>query len=176
MEKNFGVRPDHYILIDFQSFKRFVDSLGGLEVDVGKEVSDYRAGRWVTIKKGRRYMDADLVLWYVRTRKTSNDFHRNARQQEVLKAIFEKLLSINAFLQVFELYDLYDETINTSLTWDDILPWMPLATKMVDSSHINHYYVTPGMAQDWITYSGAMVLIPVKEKIRKLVRKSLNIE
>ncbi len=37
---NFGVRPDHYILTNFNSFIEIVDSLGGIDVDAGREMTD----------------------------------------------------------------------------------------------------------------------------------------
>jgi polyisoprenyl-teichoic acid--peptidoglycan teichoic acid transferase len=175
MQRNFGVRPDHYVLLDFRSFKQIIDSLGGIDVDVEVPVSDYRGGRWVTIKKGLQHMNADVALWYVRTRKTTNDFHRNRRQQEVVRAIFEKMLTINGLLRIPEFYELYKNNVTTSLTWEDIRPWLPLAAKMTDSSALNHYYVGPNAAYDWITYSGAMVLIPQKDKINKIIQKALNL-
>jgi polyisoprenyl-teichoic acid--peptidoglycan teichoic acid transferase len=111
----------------------------------------------------------------VRTRKTTNDFHRNRRQQEVVRAIFEKMLTINGLLRIPEFYELYKNNVTTSLTWEDIRPWLPLAAKMTDSSALNHYYVGPNAAYDWITYSGAMVLIPQKDKINKIIQKALNL-
>ena len=56
-------------------------------------------------------MDADDVLWYVRTRKTTNDIARNRRQQEVLQAIFEKLVSMDALRRAPEFYKLYKDSV-----------------------------------------------------------------
>ena len=66
-------------------------------------------------------MDADTVLWYVRTRKTTNDIARNRRQQEVLQAIFEKLLSLNALRRAPEFYDLYRESVKTDIELVDVV-------------------------------------------------------
>jgi len=174
-EQNFGVRPDHYVLINFSAFKQFVDTLGGLEVQVKQPLNDYRAGRWVTIKKGRQYMDADTVLWYVRSRKTTSDFYRNRRQQEVLRAVFEKLLTTNSLLRIPEFYDFYKDNVSTDLTWDDISPWLPLATRLTDPDQLTSYYVGPDAAYDWVTYEGAMVLIPRLPLIKKTLRQALNV-
>jgi anionic cell wall polymer biosynthesis LytR-Cps2A-Psr (LCP) family protein len=175
MEANFGIRPDHYVLIDFTSFKRIIDSLGGVDVKVKQPVSDYYHGRWVTVEKGERHMNADFAMWYVRTRKTTSDFYRARRQQEVLKAVFEKMLSMNGIQRIPEFYEIYKQYVTTDMTWEDMLAWLPLATKMTDSSHLRHYYVGPKAAYDWITYEGAMVLIPVKSEIQIILREALNI-
>ena len=174
-EFNFGVRPDHYVLINFKAFKQIIDSLDGLDVNVGQSLSDYRAGYWVTIPSGVVHMDADTVLWYVRSRKTTNDFARNRRQQEVLQALFDKLLSLNALRRVPELYDLYDDNVTTDITLIDLLTWLPLAANVAETRDINHYYINSKQVYDWITPGGAMVLLPDKGAVMQIIKKSQNL-
>jgi LCP family protein required for cell wall assembly len=140
-EYNFGVKPDHYVLIDFKAFKKVIDSLGGLTVYVGQPLADYRYGYWVSIPAGEIHMDADTVLWYVRSRKTSNDFARNRRQQEVLSALFVKFLSLDALRRVPEFYDLYDDHVTTDIGLMDLLTWLPLAAKVAETGNIKQYYI-----------------------------------
>jgi LCP family protein required for cell wall assembly len=171
---NFGVEVDYHVLIDFSSFKKIVDSLGGLDVQVAEPVSDYRGGYWVTIPKGTVHMDADKVLWYVRTRKTTNDIARNRRQQEVLTAMFEKFVSINAIRRAPELFDLYNNSVKTDIELVDMLKWLPFAAKIIETRDIHPYYITYKQVYDWITPEGAMVLVPNKEALMQVIRKSQN--
>jgi LCP family protein required for cell wall assembly len=173
---NFGVVPDHYVIINFLNFKRFVDSLGGLEVNVTQQLSDYRDGYWVTIDPGVVYMDADMVLWYVRSRKTTNDFQRNRRQQEVLQAIMQEVISLENIRKTPELYDLYKESVTTDLGLGDILPMLPLAAKLMDSERINHFFIGPKHVNSWVTPGGAMVLLPIPDAVRNIIRKSQNLQ
>lgn len=173
-EYNFGVLPDHYVLINFSSFKRIVDSLGGLDVDVQQSMSDYRAGVWSTFPAGITHMDADDVLWYVRSRKTSNDFARNKRQHEVLEALFNKMLSLNAIQHAPEFYDIYKESVITDLGLSDLISWLPFGAKLRDSSHIKNFYIGPQQVYDWITPEGAMVLLPNQDAINEVIRQALN--
>jgi LCP family protein required for cell wall assembly len=122
---NFGVNVDYYALIDFSTFKKMIDQMGGLDVNVGEAVSDYRAGHWVNIKPGLQKMDADKVLWYARSRKTTSDIARNRRQQEVLQALFDKLISIDALRRAPEFYDMYDNSVKTDIELVDVLRWLP---------------------------------------------------
>ena len=177
LETNFGVRPDHYVLIDFSSFKRTVDGLGGLEVDVKQPLTDYRNGYgYVTISEGEVYMDADLVLWYVRSRKTSNDFQRGRRQQEVLQALMEKFLTMDVIRRAPEFYEIYKDSVTTDLTFSDLVPLMPMATLLTDSSRLNHYYIGPKEVYNWISPEGAMVLMPQPAEIQAVLEKSLNMQ
>ncbi len=173
-EYNFGVRPEHYVLINFQSFKQVIDSLGGLDVNVATSVSDYRNGYYYTIPAGLNKMDADTVLWYVRTRKTTNDFYRGRRQQEVLIAAFEKMVSMNALKRIPEFYAIYKNNVSTDLGLTNVVPLFPLAAKLTDTSRIHHYFVGPGQVSDWITPGGGMVLLPDRAAILNTIRKALN--
>ncbi len=173
MQQNFGVRPSHYAMVNFRVFKRVVDDLGGLEVKVGQPLYDKYPGKgWITIPKGKVHMDADMALWYVRSRKTSNDFARNRRQQEVLLALFEKFISLDALTRAPEFYKAYKKGVITNLKFEDGLALLPIAAQVaLDRTRIKHYYITPEMAYDYITPGGAMVLLPNETAIRKLVKQ-----
>ena len=175
-QHNFGIRPDKYVIVNFSSFKRIIDSLYGLDVNVGTKLSDYRAGYYVTIPQGLIHMDADTVLWYVRSRKTSNDFARNRRQQEVLMALFNKFISMDAIKRAPEFYLLYKDNVITDLTLADIIPLLPFtATVASEPQRINNYFIGSGKVQSWITPGGAMVLLPNMPKVNNMIRKSQNI-
>lgn len=168
----FGIEIDHYILINFKNFKKIVDQMGGLEVKVGESVSDYRAGKYITVPKGKVTMDADDVLWYVRSRKTTNDFARNRRQQEVLHAILTKLLSLEALAKAPAYFEFYKNNVETDLELVDAIRWIPFAVKFVNNPQLNQLYIGPNHVSNWITPAGAMVLMPHKEKVMKVVNNS----
>ncbi len=173
---NFGITPDYYVLVNFSAFKFIVDTLGGLDVNVGQPLSDYRAGYWTNVPKGTVHMDADTVLWYVRSRKTSNDFARNKRQQEVLQAIFEKMLSMDAIRRAPEFYEIFKDNVKTDLSFTDMIAWLPLAAKMAEEPNIKHYYINSKQVYDWITPEGAMVLLPNQQAVMQVIRKSQNLK
>ena len=173
--QNFGVKPEYYVLVNFKEFKTIIDSLGGLNVEVGHSVSDYRAGRYITIQKGEQHMDADTVLWYVRTRKTTNDIARNRRQQEVLMAIVRKLISLDGIKRAPEFYNLYKDHVETNIGLTKVISWIPLAFTIVNNQDINSYFITYKDVYDWITPQGAMVLIPKMESVMFKIRKSQNL-
>jgi LCP family protein required for cell wall assembly len=172
---NFGLQVDHYVVINFASFKKIVDSLGGLEVNVGEPLTDRYGGRGtITIRKGPQNMNADMVLWYVRSRKTTNDFARNRRQQEILLALGEKMLSMDAIRRAPELYSAYKESVTTDLRLLDMLSFLPLAARLTDTSRIHSYFVSSHMVSDYITPGGAMVLLPQRDLIMNVIRKALK--
>jgi len=174
LEYNFGVKVDHYVLVEFSEFKRIVDSLGGLDVNVGERLTDYYRGRQILIKPGLRTMNADMVLWYVRSRKTSNDFYRNRRQQEVLQALVNKFLSMDAIRRAPEFYATYKDSVKTDMNLLEMLPFVPLATQLGDSKRIQNYFVGSGKVTPYVTPGGAQVLLPQSDKIKRLIQKAME--
>ena len=173
---NFGIDVDYYAILKFSSFKQIIDSLDGLDVQVAQKLSDYRAGYWVTIPAGEVHMDADKVLWYVRSRKTTSDFYRNQRQQEVLQALFRKLISMNALRRLPEFYDHYKSSFITNIELVNLLTWLPIAARVAENQDNIHYLaVKSGQVTNYITPYGAMVLLPIREKVMNTVRKSQNL-
>ena len=85
----FDGHPDAWFTrgIDFQGFKGIIDSLGGINVNVGSYLSDncdlpQAVDRYCTVYPGVMNMDGGTALWYVRSRHTSSDIDRNRRQQD----------------------------------------------------------------------------------------------
>jgi LCP family protein required for cell wall assembly len=174
-DHNFGFRPDHYVLINFSSFKRLVDSLGGLDVTVGKRLTDYYRGRSITIPAGKKHMNADMVLWYARSRKTSSDFARNRRQQEVLRALADKFISLDALRRAPEFYAIYSSSVKTNLSLLDLLPLLPLGAQLAsDSSRIKHHFIGGIQVSSWITPGGAAVLTVDKAAMVKKMKRVLG--
>jgi LCP family protein required for cell wall assembly len=174
-EYNLGVRPDHYILINFWSFVDVVNSLGGIDVNAAKDLSEYVSGRgWVTIPAGVNHMDGETALYYTRSRKSTNDFDRNRRQQEVLTALLDRLMSLYTISKVPDLFKIYTENVTTDLKLNDVLPLVPIAAKYNDPSQVQHYYVSSGQVTSWTTPGGAAVLLPNRDLVLEIMRQALN--
>ncbi len=180
LEENFGVTADHYIMTNFQGFKSIINSLGGINVNVDQYLSDHcelpqgDAYKNCTVYAGVNYMDGDTALWYVRSRYTTSDLDRTRRAQEVIMAIFSKLMSLDAISRVPELYNLYLNTVETDLTISDILPLMPLAPSILsDISRLRRYAVGINeVTPTTLPQSGAAVLLPNFDAIHQLILQS----
>jgi polyisoprenyl-teichoic acid--peptidoglycan teichoic acid transferase len=175
MEYNFGVRPDHYVIVNYNSFVKFINSLGGIDVNVEKTLTDNRGQRgWVTIPAGKTHMDGRDALWYVRSRYTTNDFDRNRRQQAVIRAVFKELLSIDAIAHAPDLYQAYAKSVTTDLRFKDFLTLLPFAATIRDMSQIHQYFIDNTLVTEWITPGGAMVLLPNQEAVLDRMQQALN--
>ena len=175
MEYNFGVRPDYYVLVNLWSFVEVIDSLDGIDVQIGQDLCDHRDNYGTyCIQAGTQHMHGETTLWYVRSRYTTNDLDRNRRQQEVVVAMFEKLISLDGLSRASELYDIYQDNVTTDMSFEQMADLLPLAAQLTDFSRIHHYYIGAGQVIDWVNYSGAQVLLPVREAVLQVMRQALN--
>jgi LCP family protein required for cell wall assembly len=171
---NFGVRPDYYAMVNFYGFQNLIDTLGGIDVEVGQALTDHRDGYGnYTVYAGSVHMNGETALWYVRSRYSTSDFDRTRRQQEVLTAMARKLVSLDAVTKVPELYNQFQGTVETNLPLAEIVPLLPLTDDFLSGS-IGRFAVGPGQVSNWTTPGGAQVLLPNKSAIQAILKSALN--
>lgn len=123
--------PIHYFVsVDFDGFKKMVDTVGGVDIYVEKDIYDpyYPAANMIDydpfkISAGLRHMDGALALKYARSRKTTSDFDRSKRQEQVLVAVKEKTMTLGTLgnpKKVTELLGILGEHIRTNLAVGEI--------------------------------------------------------
>ena len=180
-EVNFGVRPDSYVLIDFQGFVSVINSLNGIDVQTAKNLTDSCA-TWVnpsgmcSVGPGLVHMNGDLALWYARSRYSTNDIERGRRAQEVIEAIFDRFMSLDAILMAPEIYETYTTYVQTDITLKQVISLLPLASKINQNADIRNHVIGYDLVYDWITIQGAQVLVPDKPGIHKLMIDALQWE
>jgi hypothetical protein len=167
-------------MVEFDGFRRIVDTLGGIEVPISCAYTDWRLidpsydqenenNWWIfTVGPGQIHMDGDLALWYARSRSKSNDFDRGRRQQETLRAIFLKALQTGTFSKIPQLYNDFSSTIVTDLGLSDLLRMAPYAANFTNAD-IRGYYIRPPYVTSWTTPGGAAVLLPNDEMIKQML-------
>ena len=164
------------MMVNYNGFKDVVNSLDGIDVNVTEELQDAcetDPSGWCILEPGEMHMDGGQALWYARSRKTTSDFDRNRRAQDVVMAIFRKAVSLNMLIKLPELYGLYREYVDTDVQLMDALPLLPMASSLMNSDNIHRYAVTPEMVSNWITAEGAMVLMPDYYAISAMLNEAL---
>lgn len=89
----FGLPIHHYAIIDFKNFESLVDILApnGVEIDVDKDMSENIG---VSLKQGVHNLNGQELLGFARFRHDAEgDFGRVARQQKVIEALKNEVLS-----------------------------------------------------------------------------------
>jgi len=127
VEQFLGVPVNYFGQVDFGTFMAMIDTIGGIDLRVKERLVLDPVGTGkdkVVITPGYRHLVGWKALAYARTRKTEGgDVDRAQRQQDVIFAIMDKVLSPNYFptfvKQASGLYDLMATGIHTNLTFDD---------------------------------------------------------
>lgn len=171
LEYNLGIRPEHYALAHLDDFIRIVDDLGGIDVMVTTPMPFDCGG----IPPGKFHMDGEIALCYVRERQTTSDFDRSRRQQEMLKLLFNKFLSLENFLRLPQWYSSYGRSIESDMGLLDLLNYVPFALRLYDQGNINFYQigwneVTPQEMPE----SGASILLGDAVKIKSVVQQAVG--
>lgn len=180
-EYNFGIRPDRYVMVDFKGFTTVVDQIDGIDVKVEQTMADQcnhtlNAGSWCTVNPGIVHMNGEMALWYARARYATSDFDRTRRAQEVVEAIFDKFLTIGALTRIEYFFEAYNTYVQTNFSMMDILKLLPIAPIIKETDAIHNYVIGQDQVYDWITYEGAMVLLPDTNAIQSILREALFIE
>lgn len=122
IELNYKIRIDGYATVNFESFEKVIDRLGGVEIELGEAEASYlRTTNYISnpsyrssIHAGWNTLNGNQALGYCRVRKVAtlgganSDFGRTLRQRRVLNALFEKYKSKN----VFELISIMNECLS----------------------------------------------------------------
>lgn len=180
---NFGFTPDYYLLTNFQGFVSIINSLGGIDIYVPWELYDTCSlpsqdsfGK-CSVGPGQVHMDGDTALWYARSRYSSSDFDRTRRAQDIMKATFYKLMSLNAIARAPELYNSFTRNVETNLPLDVIISLARFAPDLAaNSDKIHQYAIGSADVWAWLTPQGAQVLLPNPEKIQPMLFEALNVE
>ncbi|MDG9703162.1 LCP family protein [Streptomyces sp. DH37] len=98
VEKMTGVRVDHYLEVDFTSFMRTVDALGGVPVCTTRPLRDSRSG--LDLPAGTTRLDGGRALQYVRARHVDaeGDLGRIKRQQRFLASVIDEVTESGALM------------------------------------------------------------------------------
>jgi polyisoprenyl-teichoic acid--peptidoglycan teichoic acid transferase len=106
-----GLPIDYYVAVDLEGFVKLVEAVGGIDIDVKTAVNDPFSGTFVPV--GMIHMDGHLALKYSRSRMSSSDYARAARQQDVLVALARKIITPEVVPQLPDLLSLAGTTIAT---------------------------------------------------------------
>jgi LCP family protein required for cell wall assembly len=107
------IRVDHYLQVDFEGFKKMVNSLGGVDVCLPRAAKEHDSG--INLSAGRHHIYGDVALSFVRQRKglPNGDIDRIKRQQEFIGAIIRKVLSAGTLANPLKLNSFLDSATSS---------------------------------------------------------------
>lgn len=115
---------DYYVNINFTSFEKIIDAIGGVTVDVPYDINEKytsdNSGKTL-IPKGRQSLNGEQALIFARIRKMDTDVDRGNRQQEVIEAAISQALKINNVTKYQEILDSVSDNVNTNFKFEDLV-------------------------------------------------------
>lgn len=221
----FGLKIDNYVAIDFEGFKKAIDLLGGVEVEVEKSFTDNQypiEGKekdlcdtqteelfkkaepflkpgfnpedrerifnedpkieefvknatesphlafpcryeTITFKKGKTLMNGETALKYVRSRHSAedgNDFSRARRQQLLLNAVKDKVLSLGFLPKSISLLDQLGDHLKTDLSLTDIKKLTQEGLKANQYKLTTYVISTDNLLKEGVSREGGYILFP----------------
>ncbi len=172
-----GIPIHYFVKIDFEGFEKIIDIIGGIDIFVPRSINDPYYPKDGTIlfepfriSAGHHTMNGKTALKYARSRKTTSDFDRSQRQQDIINAIKNKVLEDKVYFNVEKISQILEtlkKHLVTNLTVQEIFTLATL-TENFSSESINQRTIhddpnrcggllyTP--MRDF--YNGMFVLIP----------------
>ncbi len=186
VENLIGVPIQYYAILEFSTFEKMIDEIGGIDVLVKQRVKISpigRISRWLDPKP--YHLDGPETLAYARARKTEGgDFDRAERQQQVALAIRDRIIGFDMIPTLVTkaptLYQQFKTGIKTNLIDPDASPdqlikqlqqviSLGLLAMEIDPTTIKKGIIAPpDMVILTVLPTGAEVLKPVPDQIRRL--------
>ncbi len=178
-----GLDVPYWLTIDFTGFKKFIDSIGGVDVNVpnafnacypANDDSTVNAS-WIKVQfnKGMQHMDGATAIEYARAREplevcnmgTSenqaelSDFARSARQQLIMQAALKTVKQITTWPRLYAALDALQQTIRTNMSLADLATFaLKMDLSDPKASHIG--LSNQNVLQDAVSSDGADILEP----------------
>ena len=136
-----GVPINYYITVDFEGFNKIVNNLGGVYMDVDhRYFNDNTSGgelySAIDLHPGYQKLGGATALSYVRFRHTDNDFYRNARQQEFVKAVKHQISGLSGVFALPGIVDSMAKSVTVgsgggkALDFNSVLAYARLAYEL----------------------------------------------
>ncbi len=153
-----GVTINYYAAIEPGTLGAIVDSLGGVEYTVEKDMhySDPAQDLYIDLKKGTQMLNGQQAEQYCRYRQyVMGDYERTQAQQRFFKALFEQKLNTKNITKIYSLYNTLEGKLQTNVTISDIIKNIGIVKMLKDGAQIQ-CYDCPGefndMKRDGISY------------------------
>ncbi len=178
----YGLDIQYYVKVNFQGFKDAVDTLGGVQINVQIPVADNsfpltdQIKTRVYIPAGPQDMDGTQALVYARSRHTSTDFDRGARQQRVILSLKNELDPQAVFGNLNGLVAALKKSVKTDIPIGDTQTMGQLLqlASQIDIKGIRSYvFAPPRFATNLWPASSDM---PIKTaQVRQAVKRAFSI-
>lgn len=170
VSKLLNIPINYYLTLNMGGLAKIVDAVGGVTVTSNLTFTFNN----ITIKKGTHHLNGKQALSFARMRydDPKGDYGRQLRQQQVIKAVTKKLLSLNGVANYQKILSVVQNNLQTDLSFSDMkglaANYRSAATNMVSDQL---------QGQDAYINGSSYQIASTKEinRISKKLRKQLNL-
>lgn len=181
---NLGVQVDYTARVNFTGFVRLIDALGGIDITVDCALQDWKlktpdadiyaeeSYELFTLERGYHHLDGHTALWYVRSRRTTSDFDRSRRQQDVLRALWRRIQARGLLNDLPALWQAWERSVQTDMPLEVALSLLPSVVKMTTADLDYYTFKLKQEVENGYTPDAdrRFILIPNREAIARLMR------
>ena len=181
IEHALGIDINYNIRINFDTLTTMVDALGGIDITSDQDVNLLH-GEGCNIKQGVNHVNGKCALGFARERYAYNegDRHRGENQQEVIKAMINKLTTSNIIKNYESILNGVQGMFQTNMTTDEITALIQMQINDMSKWEVESTLVD-GTGDMVPTYSyGSTPLYVMRpdqstiDQAKKLIKETLN--
>ncbi|MGF1458702.1 MAG: LCP family protein [Leptolyngbyaceae cyanobacterium] len=127
-----GIEIDRYVRINVQGVEKLIDALGGVTVNVPKDMKyqDDSQHLYINLKAGEQTLDGDKALQFLRFRYDDyGDIGRIQRQQMMMRAVLEQALNPKTIARLPKILSVIQSHVDTNLSVEELLALSGYASK-----------------------------------------------
>ncbi len=176
-----GQPIQHYVRINFDGFVQTVDLIGGIDINLPRAIHDeeYPTANFGVetfhLNAGSQHLDGRTALKYARTRHVDDDYGRQRRQQDVIRAVFDRVRSqgITTLLgNLTSMLGTLGKSVDTNL-WGELPKMYAYANFLsrTDLQGIQQEVIDKRYGQEDFNSYGQWILIPTPSEVRVAVNR-----
>jgi len=179
----YGLDIKYYVEVNFDGFQKVVDALGGVTINVQVPVLDDNFPQIeghrlrLFVPAGIQHMTGGEALDYARSRKSTSDFERAARQQRVLVSLREQLDIGQTIQNIEPLANAIGQSLRTDIPRELVPQLLGLADR-IQSRAIRSVIFTPPYYQTECLNCPprGYIIVPRVARIRAAVAQAFNVD
>ena len=175
-----GFPVDNYVVIDLTAFEELIDTLGGVTIDVPRDMhyDDPYQDLHIHIEKGLQTLNGKDAMGFVRYRRgyTEGDLGRVKAQQLFIQALAEQVATPATVAKLPQLTDIILDNMRTDLTYGELV-WFVKEAVSVDMAVDLHMFTLPGIAETVKpngSYQALSYYLPYEDEILEIVNTYFN--
>ncbi len=163
-----GLPIPYWVAVDFEGFRKAVDAVGGIDVNVPRALDDREypvdetdGYTHVHFDAGWQHMDGARALQFARLRHTEGgDFDRSRRQQLILLAVRSRVLGIGGIPRLLGLMDVLQDHFRTNMNLQQVRTFADVVSRLQDNRAARVSIDDTNFLYDAISTDGQDILLP----------------